>query len=81
MAKRLARQQRRDEAELREMLLTDAGMARFLDRVVGVGAWVYDDHEDVWIVPEPQPAGAGRQFRIVKRGGDWFTATLPDATT
>lgn len=67
--------------EIREKLSTDDGMIRFLDNLFGVGAWVYDTTEDVWVAVNKRHTGPGRGFTVVQRGGDWFDVVLPDAIT
>jgi hypothetical protein len=44
--------------------MTDAGMARFLNELVGPGNWAYDPTQDIWTVPDKKLA--------IKRGGEWF---------
>ena len=66
------------EAQLRKITSTDEGMGRFLDAALGVGNYAYDPTEDVWVSPNKDDKGPGRGFIVVKRGGDWFTAVLPD---
>jgi hypothetical protein len=66
------------EAQLRKTMRTDAGMRRLLDVIFGVGKYAYDPTEDVWVCPNKDHKGPGRGFIVVKRGGDWFTAVLPD---
>jgi hypothetical protein len=67
--------------KFRKALSTDAEMARFMDALCGVGGWTYDASEDVWVSPDAKHVGPGRGFYVVKRGGDWFKAVLPDART
>ena len=63
---------------IRRRVRTDAGMAGFLDKLVGSGNWSYDRDEDVWVVPDRRHTGPGRGFLIVQRGGDWFKSVLSD---
>jgi hypothetical protein len=69
---------RRLDKLLRETLRTDAGMTRFMDALFGEQGWVYDASEDVWVTPNKDHIGPGRGFLVVKRGGDWFGAVLPE---
>lgn len=69
---------RRETRAMRRILSTDAGMARFLTDLVGAGNWTYDPGEDVWVVPDDKHTGPGRGYMVMKRGGDWFKAVLPD---
>jgi hypothetical protein len=62
-------------------LLTDDGMAEFLDQHVGRGKWRYDHRSDAWIFRCDrllEPHEQGRCFVIMRRGGDWHTHVLSD---
>lgn len=67
------------ERRLRHVLRTDAGMAKFLNDLVGASNWTYDQDEDVWVVTDQHHVGPGRGLLIVRRGGSWFKTVLPDA--
>lgn len=68
----------RQVAALRQMLSTNAGMARFLNELFGPSRWTCDPAEDVWVVAEAEHQEPGRRgFLVVQRGGDWFRAVVP----
>lgn len=75
----MTRNQQRILGKLRKRLSTDEGMAKFLDALFGAGSWRYDAAEDVWVIPDKDYTGPGRGFVVVKRGGDWFRAVIPEA--
>ncbi|WP_282810533.1 hypothetical protein [Thauera humireducens] len=53
-------------------------MPRFLDALFGVGAWTYDPVEKLWIVPDRNASGPGREYYCIQITGDWFKARLSD---
>jgi hypothetical protein len=65
--------------KIRRWLMTDAGMARFLDQHAGTGMWTYDRQTDCWIFRDDRlHHGPGRCFVVMRRGGDWHTHVLPE---
>jgi len=58
--------------------LANGGMPRFLDALFGVGAWTYDPVEKLWIVPDRNASGPGREYYCIQITGDWFKARLSD---
>ncbi len=75
----IARPPTRDElAEIRALLMTDANMERFLDKLFGSSRWTYDMEQDVWIVTDSVHVGPGRGYIVMRRGGDWSTLRSRD---
>lgn len=73
---RAQRRQREKIAQrLREGIATH-GIESFLDRLFGPGNWQYDAQEQLWIVPDRQHTGPGREYFCVRANGDWFKARL-----
>lgn len=67
------------EAALRKELQTDDGMNRWFDCIFGCGTWIYDDAEDLWVAKNRSHKGPGSSFFVMRRGGDWWTTTMPAA--
>jgi hypothetical protein len=61
---------------LRYDLNTTAGIEGSLDRGFGRGAWAFDAHADVWVIPGPR-TDFGRLYFICHRGGWWDEIIVP----
>lgn len=57
------------------------GIESFLDRLFGPGQWQYDAREHLWIAPDRNYSGPGRQYFCIKANGDWFKAHLDAGVT
>jgi predicted RNA-binding protein YlxR (DUF448 family) len=68
------------DAELRRIGSTREGMARLLDKIFGVGAWIYDESENVWIIPDPKHKGPGRAFFILQHDHSWRRTIIHSAS-
>jgi hypothetical protein len=63
---------------LGKRLHTDAGMAELMDATFGSDGWTYDPADELWIARDTKHEGEGRSFYLVRRGGNWTKAILPD---
>ena len=73
------RSQRREHARILRLLREDIarnGIGSLLDRIFGPGSWQYDAREHLWIVPDRQYEGPGREYYCVRANGEWFKARL-----
>lgn len=59
---------------VREALNDTDNMNRLMDGLFGQGNWVFDASDDVWVTPNSDGPG----YIVVKRGGDWFFAAVPE---
>jgi uncharacterized protein YggL (DUF469 family) len=64
--------------QMRQALKTDAGMARFMDELIGPGNWHYEESEDLWVTSDRAYSGQGRGYICVRRGGSWFRSEIPE---
>lgn len=58
--------------------LATGGMPQFLDALFGAGTWSFDPIEKLWIVPDRNHPGPGREYYCIGITGDWFKARLSD---
>ena len=72
-----AREEKRLRDKIRNALLTDEGMVRFLDDLFGRNNYSYDPTADLWIAPDADYVGDGRGMLVIERGGNWFRAVIP----
>jgi hypothetical protein len=63
-----------DKHAMFEMLQDTDNMNRLMDGLFGCGNWIFDAAEDVWVTPNSDGPG----YIVVKRGGDWFVAVIPE---
>lgn len=63
---------------LGKRLHTDAGMVELMNATFGSDGWVYEEPEDLWVAPDRMYEGKGRSYYLVRRGGNWTKAILPD---
>ena len=63
--------------KMRNALLTDEGMVRFLDDLFGREKHAYDPQNDVWVTLDRDHTGPGRGFIVVQRGGAWKKLVVP----
>jgi hypothetical protein len=63
---------------LGKRLHTDSGMAELMDATFGADGWVYDPGDELWIAQDPRYEGKGRSYYLVRRGGNWTKAIVPD---
>ena len=63
---------------LGKRLHTDAGMAELMDGIFGSDGWIYDEADELWVAQDPMYEGKGRSYYLVRRGGNWTKAILPD---
>jgi hypothetical protein len=71
-------EEKRIREEVRKAALTDDGMSRLLDYMFGHGNYTYDPDADVWVVPDADYAGDGRGLIVIRRGGSWYKAVIPE---
>lgn len=64
--------------ELGTRLHTDAGMAELMDECFGQDGWVYDASDELWVAQDQRYQGEGRSYYLVRRGGNWTKALVPD---
>lgn len=83
-AAHMTAKQQRQRAHITRTLKRDIaknGIEPFLNRLFGQGQWQYDAREQLWIAPDQNYSGPGRQYFCVKANGDWFKAHLNEGVT
>jgi len=63
---------------LGKRLHTDDGMLELMDGIFGSDGWVYDEDDQLWIALDTKYQGEGRSYYLVRRGGNWTKAIVPD---
>jgi len=74
------RQREKVTQQLRARIATH-GIEWFLDSLFGPGSWRYDADEQLWVVPDRDYAGPGREYFCVRANGEWFKARLGEEHT
>ena len=74
-----AHEEKRLRNKIREALLTDQAMVRFMDNLFGRDNYSYDSEADVWVTGDPDHVGPGRGLTIIQRGGAWRKIVIPQA--
>lgn len=70
-------QRRAMTAELQRAIATH-GIEPLLDCLFGAGNYYFDPIERLWITPDRQHRGPGRDFLCIRPDGSWFKACLPE---